>query len=251
MAPKRLKRHPETRSTFSKIVVLVSLVLILAGVTIFTLVFYTDTCSIRDVVVKGCKNLDASFVRSESCIDSYKNLVTLPVGSIKSNLKQDPWIEDVNISRRLLHTVTIEVLERQPIAVVDFDGAGFLVDGHGYVIKKVDLNEHRSLARIHGGDTSIPIVGREVANRKIKDCVTSIGKMTAELRESITLANPFDGRGQVFVCRVGFQVIYGTTSESKKKNEVLEAIMLDIKSNGRRVAYIDLRVPDSPVMMPD
>lgn len=251
MALKRLKRHPETRSTFSKIVVLVSLVLLLAGVTVFTLVFYTDLCSIKNVVVKGCNNLDASFVRRESCIDSYKNLITLPVGTIESNLKQDPWIEDVNISRKLLNTVNIEVRERRPIAVIDFDGAGFLVDDHGYVIKKVDLTEYESLTRIHGGDTSIPVVGCVVSNRKIKDCITAMGKMPDELRESIALANPFDGRGQVFVCRGGFQVIYGRASENAKKNEVMEAIMLDIKSNGRRVAYIDLRVPDSPVIMPD
>jgi hypothetical protein len=32
---------------------------------------------------------------------------------------------------------------------------------------------------------------------------------------------------------------------------VMEAIMLDIKNNHRKVAYLDLRVPDSPVIKPD
>jgi hypothetical protein len=87
--------------------------------------------------------------------------------------------------------------------------------------------------------------------RKIKECVAVMSKMPAELRGPIALANPFDGRGQVFVCRSGFKIIYGTVSDTEKKDEVMEAIMLDIKSNHRRVAYLDLRVLDSPVIVPD
>jgi cell division protein FtsQ len=251
VAQKRLRRHPETRSTFLKILVLVSLILLAAGATVFALAFYTDICSIKNVVVKGSKNLDASYVRRESGVDSYKNLITLPVGKIETNLKQDPWIENVKISRKLLHTVTIEIRERQPIGVIDFDGAGFLVDGYGWVIKKVDPAEYKSIARIHGGDTSVPDVGCEVRNGKIRECTTTMRKMPVELRESITLANPFDAMGLVFVCRLGFKIIYGPAADTAKKNEVMEAIMLDIKSNHRRVAYLDLRVPDSPVVKPD
>lgn len=251
MALKRLKRHPEMRSTFTKVLLVVLLIFLAAGTTVFVLAFYTDTCSVRNVVVKGDNNLDAAYIRRESGVDSYKNLITLPVGRIESNLKQDPWIEDVKISRRLLHTVNIEVRERQPIAVIDFNGAGFLVDGNSYVIKKVNLTEYKSIVRIYGGNTSVPMVGCALDQRKIKECVAVMSKMPAELRGPIALANPFDGRGQVFVCRSGFKIIYGTISDTEKKNEVMEAIMLDIKSNHRRVAYLDLRVLDSPVIGPD
>jgi cell division protein FtsQ len=251
MALKRLRRHPETRSAFAKVLLLVSLLFLATGATVFVLAFYTDSCSVSNVVVKGNINLDAAFVRRESDVDSYKNLITLPVERIENNLRQDPWIEDVKIGRRLLHTVNIEIRERQPMAVLDFDGAGFLVDDHGYVIKKIDLTEYESLARIHGGDASIPMVGCEVPNGKIKECIDTMGRMSAELRRLITFANPFDGRGQVFDCRLGFQIIYGKASDTDKKNEVMEAIMLDIQSKHRKISYLDLRVPDSPVIEPD
>jgi len=45
-------------------------------------------------------------------------------------------------------------------------------------------------------------------------------------------------------------VIYGHDTDSKKKNEMLEAIVADVKNNKRNIAYIDLRVPDSPVIKP-
>jgi len=251
VALKRLKRHPETRSVFSKVLALVTLILLVAGATLSVLAFYTDTCRIKNVVVKGSSNLDASYVRLESGVDSYKNLITLPVGRIENNLKQDPWIEDVKISRKLLHTVYIVIRERQPIAVIDFGSSGLLVDGQGFVIKKVDHAAYKSLARINGGDTSIPVIGCEVGKGKIKDSIDAIENMPVELREYITAANPFDGRGQVFACSLGFQIIYGTGSDAARKNEVMEAIMLDIKNNHRKVAYLDLRVPDSPVIKPD
>ena len=234
-----------------KVMVLVAMILFGAGVAVFVLAFYTDICRIKSVIVKGNRNHDAAWVRRESGVGAYENLITLPVGRIESNLKQDPWIEDARIGRRLLHTVNIEILERQPIAVIDFSGAGFLVDDHGSVIEKTGLTEYKSLTRIHGGDTSIPVVGCVVGNRKIKECVDAMGEMPADVRGAISLANPFDGRGQVFVCRSGFQIIYGTISEAARKNEVLEAIMLDIKNNNRRIAYLDLRVPESPVIKPE
>jgi cell division protein FtsQ len=251
VALRRLRRHPETRSTLRKVILPVSLLVIAAAAAVFTTAFYTDACSIRNVVVKGNANLDATYVRRESGIDSYKNLITLPVGRIESNLKQDPWVEDVKISRRLLHTVSIEVRERQPVAVIEFSGAGFLVDSHGYVIKKVGLAEYKTLARINGGEVSVPVVGCTVGQGKVKDCISMLRKMPAELRGLITIANPFDGRGLVFACQMGFKVIYGTASDAQKKNEIMQAIMIDIKNNHRRVAYLDLRIPESPVIVPN
>ena len=44
----------------------------------------------------------------------------------------------------------------------------------------------------------------------------------------------------------GFLVIYGSHEDASIKNDLLEALMLDMRENGRAAEYIDIRVPDSP-----
>ena len=50
--------------------------------------------------------------------------------------------------------------------------------------------------------------------------------------------------------RSGYNVVYGSASKMKQKNEVLQAVATDVNNNKRKIAYIDVRVPDSPVIKP-
>jgi len=77
-----------------------------------------------------------------------------------------------------------------------------------------------------------------------------MGSMPAGLKGSVVLANPFDGRGQVFASKDGFNIVYGHASDLAKKNEVLQAIVTDISNTGRKIAYVDVSVPDAPVIKP-
>jgi len=78
----------------------------------------------------------------------------------------------------------------------------------------------------------------------------TIREWPPEMRAALLMGNPFDGRGQVFVARAGYNVVYGRASGMKQKNEVLQAVATDVGNNKRRIAYIDVRVPDSPVIKP-
>lgn len=247
---KRLKRHPESRSPLLKVMMWLAVLVVLLGVAIILIAFFTDVCSIDRVDVTGNRYLGADYIRHLSGVDASRNLLTVPVGRLQKNLEEDTWIAKARIGRKLLHEVSIEVSERKPIALINCNGAGFLVDGNGYVIGMEPEEKFLSLPHVHGGETSVPKVGGMVANGRIKESVKVLKGMSVNLRDKLALVNPFDGRGQVFITRMGFQVVYGSDSEGRKKNDMLEAIILDIQKNGRKVAYVDLRVPDSPVVKP-
>lgn len=242
----RLKRHPESRSAIFKISLsLAALAIILVGISVW-LVFFTAVFRIERVVVRGNRYLDEATVLAGSGVGSYENLVTLPAEKISRKLEAEPWVESARIRRVFFHTVVIELTERDPVALLDCNGAGFLLDRNAVAIAGAGLESLPSLPRIHGGDISTPRPGIRVGDRKVSECVRILGGMAPSLRGEISMANPFDGRGQVFVARDGFQVIYGSAEESSRKNELLEAVMVDMRENGRSAEYVDLRVPDSP-----
>jgi cell division protein FtsQ len=248
---KRLKRHPETRGLLFK-TTLVSAVLLLVAAGLFAwLAFFTDACGINEIVVSGNEYLTQQYILERSGVGSYRNLVTLPVGRMAENLEQDPWIREARIGRHLLHKVTINIDERRPLAVVDFSGTALLVDDRGFVIARTTLDDYGDLPRIHGGDASVPQIETKVTNRKVRDCIELIAGMPDGVTGALSLANPFDGRGFVFIARPGYHIVYGSIEESSKKGQVLEAIVKDIENNNRSVAYIDVTVPDSPVIKPN
>jgi cell division septal protein FtsQ len=256
---KRLKRPKDSKSPVEMpdlrrfvrpaLWILAIALVVLAG-TAFSLAYFTGACRIRQVNFSGNKYLTTEYLRQLSGIDSYKNLVTLPVGRIAKSLESNPWVEDARIQRHLLHTVNIGVVERKPVAVLDCAGTEFLVEGDGYVIARNEAGKFPELPRVHGGDAPPPATGSVIADRKTLDCVRVIASMPQPLRDILALGNPFDGRGQVFITRLGFNIIYGSATRMSLKNEVLEAITIDVKNNKRKIAYIDVRVPDSPVVKP-
>lgn len=218
---------------------------------IVCLALFTGICNIRKVNITGNKFLSAEYLRQLSGVDSHKNLVTLPVGRIARNLESNPWVRRVRVRRRLLNTVDIEVTERVPVAVLDYSGTGFLVDSNGFVTARTPLDQFAELPRVHGGTTAAPpVIGEVLKDKKMLECVKVIGRMPAPVQAVLALGNPFDGRGQVFITRLGFQVVYGHETDARKKNEVLQVIIADVASNKRNIAYIDVRVPDSPVIRP-
>ena|GEM_PF-925513 len=242
-SPARKKIHTLWRAAYA--IVLLTLI---AACVVTSVALFTSVCQITQVNITGNKNVTADYARQLSGVEGYSNLVTLPVGRIARNLKGNPWIKEVKVKRRLLHTVDIRVIERTPVCVLEQIGTRFALAGDGFVIAKLEPGQFKEFPSVHGGDAPLPLVGEKLANRKILECVSVLNSMQETVRDTILLGNPFDGRGPVFVSRSGFNIVYGQARECARKNEVLEAIIVDVENNKRKIAYIDVRVPDSPAI---
>lgn len=249
-ADARRRAGPGARRMAARLLMIGALLVVVAGGLLIWLAFFTDVCAVRNVLVTGNKNLTPEYVHQLSGVDSYENLITLPVRKLSRNLERNPWIKEARIGRHLLHTVTIRVMEREPMAMLDTGGAGFLLDDSGFVITGITIDQFPQLPRIYGGEVAPPRISEQVRDPRVAGCVKVIRSMPRSLRSILQLGNPFDGRGQVFVSRIGFNIVYGAATDLALKNEILEAIVTDIRNNNRSIAYIDVRVANAPVIMP-
>lgn len=213
------------------------------------LVMFTGVTDVTHVNFSGQKYVGLDYLRQASGIGEQQNLVTLPVGRIAKSLMRNPWIKKVEVQRRLPHTVNITISERVPVAMIEVAGDGYLVDGTGMVMAGCPVDQLKEISRIHGGKNP-PVIGEIVSNARVMECVKILDGMPVAMRRLLALGNPYDGRGPVFICTLGFNVVYGSSKDAARKNEVMEAILTDVKNNRRRIAYVDLRVPDSPVIRP-
>lgn len=245
---RRLKRHPDEGSPVKKILLGVAIFCFATIAFLVYFCFFTDALSVSDVTIKGNSSLPTEYLRGLSGVDSYENLLTLPARVLDKNLRMNPWISDVDIEKKFPHTLIIRVKEREPLAVVDYEGACFLVDKEAFVLGKVEAHQYEALPRINGGSARIPSIGLRLPSGAVSDCVEVIGEMPTFIRSEMRFADPFSEKGLVFSLRTGYEIIYGEKADYKKKNELVKVIAGEIQRNKRDIAYLDVRVVDCPVV---
>ena len=69
--------------------------------------------------------------------------------TLEDHLEKDPWIATAIVERKLPRTLKIEIVERQPVALLALDSL-YLVDGNGEVFKQVGVDDPVDLPVITG-----------------------------------------------------------------------------------------------------
>ncbi|MEZ4364829.1 MAG: FtsQ-type POTRA domain-containing protein [Kofleriaceae bacterium] len=90
-------------------------------------------------------------LRAQLPVADGANLFSTHVGRLTEALRRDPWLAEVDIERRLPHTLVVTVREREPAAVLELDGL-YLADATGAPFKRLDPTATRR------EDEGLPII---------------------------------------------------------------------------------------------
>jgi cell division protein FtsQ len=107
---------------------------------VWALVRYTSTSrqfAIRTIKIEGSAHLTPADITRIAGITLGGNVVTADLQSVRYNLLNDPWIEQATVTRRLPGTIVIEVVEREPAALVAIGSELYLSTQRGEPFKKL------------------------------------------------------------------------------------------------------------------
>ena len=90
--------------------------------------------------------LNNSLVNSETIISlseikTEQNIFKFSSGKAKEKIKENPYIENVKIHRKLPSTIQIEVEERVPTYSVDYVGKYAIINNQGYILEISEDNK--------------------------------------------------------------------------------------------------------------
>ena len=133
-AEKRAKRNKRIKRLL-KIIVLLGIVI---GGSVFAMT--SPMFNIKEIQVTN-----NNIVTSETIISLYElkvdeNMYRFSSSSVKNKIKENAYIEEVKIHRKIPNTIQIEVLERQPKYSVDFMGKYAYINTQGYILEISDTN---------------------------------------------------------------------------------------------------------------
>lgn len=137
--------------------------------------------ALREVKVSGSDRASQSALVKLGGITLGVNLFVLDTGAIERSLGSHPWVKRVSVRRRLPSSLSIEVTEHTPVAMMSL-GELYLVNTEGEPFKRVQATEPIDLPLLTGVEREDFVARREeslAAVRHTLDVIDSYSKSAA------------------------------------------------------------------------
>jgi cell division protein FtsQ len=103
------------------------------------LVFFSSVLGVREIQVVGNLGLPAQQIQKVAGVADGKPLATVDVAEVEGRIGRIPQIESVAVSRGWPGTLLVEIVEREPVAVIQDGLKSALMDRHGMVTEIRDI----------------------------------------------------------------------------------------------------------------
>lgn len=225
-------------------------IMILITIISFILIFKTDLFSVKRIDVIGVGNLTSELVTSEAGVDYGTHIFKVDLENIEQNLKYNPYVKEVKVTRKIPHTINIVIKERSEFATIKFMDSYIIIDDETMVLRTTFNKEQ--LIQIEGIEFENFVEGERL-NAKDKsqvDMAIKVIKNTKENSiyfESIDVSNVFDVIMQLnknLTCKIG----NGNKLESRINT--LRKIIKDLESKDITRGIIDMSHDGYPTYRP-
>ena len=169
------------------------------------------------------------------------NLFQIDIGRVQRDLGGLPWVNRIDIEKKLPDTLRIKIAERHPVALARDGEVLRYVDEKGVTFAELSP---------HVGDDDLPLVadarGEELA--RTVTLLTALRKRDPQLYARISEVRPIPPRGFAFFDRHLGAFVYANGDDISAKWRGLYAVLA--AEHQQKIAYADLRFADRIVVKP-
>lgn len=111
--------------------------------------------SVKRVEIQGIHHMDRLPVYSVALDQKSTAMPLVDLGEIRNKLMQFGWVADARVSRRLPDTLLVDIVEREPAAIWQYEGKLNLIDKDGVILQPVNPQAMPDLPIVVGPDANI------------------------------------------------------------------------------------------------
>lgn len=241
---KRQKKIAQVKAKRRKRFFVIAIILI-AIFLISWLMYTSNFFDVREIQVKGNLNVTDEFVIEKSGIKRSDSLFSLPSAKIASRVKKINWVQHAAVIKNWPNAVTIDIIERKPVAFLKTDVGTFLIDKKAFVIINLGKpGKAQQLPKIDYQAKSRVKVGSYIKSKILDNALIAYGSLYSGLQKKVVsiTAKSVD---ELYFVADGVEIIYGKAEKMKIKNLVIKTLL---KHKKEQIAAIDVRVPNKPVI---
>jgi cell division protein FtsQ len=239
--------HTGKRITMSVVLMVVLGILIVGGMV--GAQSWKQDLRASHVRVQGNRVVPASTIIELAGIPRGAKLFDLDLTSIHQRVRKNPFVKDVAVQRNLPDGVDIQIVEREPIAVVSA-GRLFYIDADGVVLPSVQTEAVFDLPVLTGDlPTQECVPGKSITRSGVREALrllTTAESLSEGLPRRISEIHiREDGDLIVYTAEFGVPVIFGQGDLAPKLVK-LEAFWKEIVSNrgSPELSSLDVRFQD-------
>ena len=114
---------------------------------------------VKHVEIQGIHHMDRLPVYSVALDQNSTAMPLVDLSEIRNKLLQYGWVADARVSRRLPDTLLVDIVERQPSAIWQYQGKLNLIDKNGVVLQPVDPQAMPDLPIVIGPNANLHSTG--------------------------------------------------------------------------------------------
>ena len=185
------------------------------------------------VEVRGVERMNELKVYERVLGEKDRAMPLVDLHALRGSLMELPWVEDARVSRQLPDTIVVDIVERQPHAVLRKPDRLVLIDPSGHELEPISRTDAKGMLQISGPGAQ----GRVVALAELLDAAPA-------LRPQVAGAEWVGNRRWNLTFRTG-QVLALPQGEEKSAGALMEFARLDgvHRVLGGKVAAFDMRNP--------
>ena len=180
-----------------------------------------------------------------------QNIFQANIQLVPDRLRDNPWIETAEVSRKMPDSLQVKIKERIPFAKIEMtDGKTFLIDRKAFLIKEIESHEYQILPAMQLNDDTYYEIGNSLQSEEIKNCIKFIEKILSvknsdQVINFTSLTMEEGGRYTLKTPSTSVRL----SEESLKENlDKLRKASKIIHQEGLKIKSIDLTFDDQVVL---
>lgn len=236
-------KHTHKKINILKILKYLFLISILVGVIVF--IMTTPLFNVTQIIVDGNNIISKERIESLSKISLNVNTYQYSKKEIINNIKEEPYVKEVVVKRKLPNIIDINVQERSREFIISNMGSYIYIDNQGYILEIT--NEPEKLTEIKGlstnSDSLIP--GNRLCDEDLEKLNTIIEIVESaknnDMKNYITNINVNDKNDYCIVMSEEMKKIHlGNASNINDRMLMLKEILTKEKGKTGEVFIQDL-----------
>jgi cell division protein FtsQ len=217
--------------------------LIVASVAVLGgLLLHSPWLSLSRIDVAGAVRSDPAGRIADLGVGDGAILIWIDTGAVERAVESDPWVADAVVEREWPDRLRVDVLERDPVALIQGSGQWMLVATDGTVLE-VGLEPTGGYLRAELGFDL-----RDPGERPSDQAWREVVELSRLLRDDIGGMMILEMRSdEVWSSLLGYQVRFGSLIDLADKGRTLRAMLGTDATPG---SLIDVSAPSRPVVIP-
>ncbi|HHX02340.1 MAG TPA: FtsQ-type POTRA domain-containing protein [Firmicutes bacterium] len=166
------------------------------------------------------------------------NVFRIDKQALEEEITAHVWVKTAHVTWSWPNHLTVQVTERQPIALVINNDSWFLLDREGVLLPPPRGFSYGSLPLVTNADVE--------ASEHLISVARLLSRLPAGLYENVS---EWNSKEQTLITRSGTQILLGSLRELDRKVATLELVLEELAKQKVIPKKIDLRITNSPVII--